>query len=374
MDIRRKLNAMSVPSRGGGLWAKSSIEKILTFESYATGKILTTLEGETFEIPCTPIISKKTWEKAKKARKKNRSVARNSKEDYLCTGLIYCVCGWKCHPRATKSNRNRGYDRVNGNYICQRRTTDPESMPPDCVYSTGSQKVDDYVWKFVKLVCRESDLLQDSINKKLTQLETEQADLEAEAKHLQGQLEKLAIERQWTITQARKGSITEEDMNMQLGSLQLEEVTLRKELDERNASVAAQKQAEALSEWAKQYLTEIHDGLECLDIDPETLDNTERQALFNQLEAGRFKGKFPDSELAQLRWAILEEKRRAVRTIVKRVIVGKGENGQKRKIVPILNFQLELPSEAQSLVSGHQSPDYKVPSPAADKFQSGSKN
>jgi len=360
MQIRRKLNGLGVPPRRGKLWAKPTIETILTTEAYATGKLFTTLDGETFTIPCPPIISEQTWRKAQKVRKRNRFVARNVKEDYLCVGLVYCACGWKCQTRASASNRKRGYDKVSGYYVCQRRTVNPESMPPDCVYSTGSQKVDDHVWDFVKRVCKESTLLERAIEKKLAKLEAKQGDLEAEANRLQQYLDKLATERQWIITQARKGAITEKDMEMQLATLQLEETSMRRELEERVASVAARKQAEALSDWASRYLSDVHAGMEALDVELETLTKVQQQELATELGAWRFEKRFPDSKLAQLRWAILEEKRRTVRTLIRRVTVGKGNNGKKRKIRPLLTLEVELPHELQSLAYGDQSPDYKV--------------
>jgi len=38
------------------------------------------------------------------------------------------------------------------------------------------------------------------------------------------------VERQWIITQARKGKITEEDMDYQIGTISMQEQYLKKEL------------------------------------------------------------------------------------------------------------------------------------------------
>jgi hypothetical protein len=40
----------------------------------------------------------------------------------------------------------------------------------------------------------------------------------------------LILERQWVITQTRKGTISENDMEYQLGALGLQELTLKREL------------------------------------------------------------------------------------------------------------------------------------------------
>ena len=49
----------------------------------------------------------------------------------------------------------------------------------------------------------------------------------ADCDRIHNQLETLATERQWIITQARKGTITEADMEYQLGMLTGQEVSLR---------------------------------------------------------------------------------------------------------------------------------------------------
>ncbi len=55
MEIRRKLNASGIAPRCGRLWSKPTIEKILTCEGYATGKLRTKLDGESFDIPAHPL-------------------------------------------------------------------------------------------------------------------------------------------------------------------------------------------------------------------------------------------------------------------------------------------------------------------------------
>lgn len=359
MQIRRRLNAKGILPRRGSRWAKPTIETILTTEAYATGKMSTVLDGETFTIPCTPIIAMEIWNKAKEVRVGNRSLSRNVKEDYLCVGLVYCTCGWKCKARAWHGNKNKGYNSVSGYYACPRYDTDPESRPPDCAHTTGSKKVDDHVWNYVKRICSKPTILREAIVKKLAALEAEQEELSTEVERLQKILDELIMERQWVITQARKGKITEDDMEMQLAALQLQEMSYRKELDERAAIAAAQKQAEVISNWSNQYLSEINTGIQALDVDLKTLTASQRQAIAIELEAWQFAEKFPGDELAQLRRAILEAKRRVVRALISRVIVGKGENGTGRKITPVLTF--DIPATAtDSLAYGDQSLDYEV--------------
>ncbi len=143
-------------------------------------------------------------------------------------------------------------------------------------------------------------------------------------------------------------------MEMQLAALQLQAVEPGKELDERKADVAIRQQAQALSSWAARYLSEVKAAIEVLEVDPETLTAEQRQALADELEGWRFEEKFPGDQLAQLRWAILEEKRRVVRTLIKRIIVSKVDGPKKRKVTPILALDIE--NGLEFLTHGDQSP------------------
>jgi len=357
MEIRRRLNASGIRPRRAKFWSKATLEKILTGEFYATGKNPTLLEGETFYIAHPPILSLETWQKAVEVRHKNKSKARNLKTDYLCVGLTYCVCGWKCQARTVRVNVHKGYHSFGGAYACQRSNTSPETRPPGCVYNTGTRKVDDYVWHYVKQICANPALVKAAVQAKLEQIQTEHDHLEQEFLKLKFQLDNIAEERQWVITQARKGRITEEDMELQLGQLQLQEWNFRQQLDEYKALLAMKKQAEALTEWAEQYLGDIRAGLAALDVDAYSLSEGEFEDMFTQFQAWRFCDKFPNDRQEQLKWAILEEKRRVVRTLIDRVILSSGENGQGRKITPILALDIGSSSD-ESLASGHQSLEY----------------
>lgn len=197
--------------------------------------------------------------------------------------------------------------------------------------------------------------MQAAIDERIAQLRTEQENIKAEAEKLQRELDRITEERQWVITQARKGRITEDDMEMQLTALDFQALDLCKKRDDKIAAIAVQQQAEHLKAWADEYLTDIYRGLQILDSDVAELSKEERANLYTALEAGRFLGKFDGGKLAALRWAILEEKRRTVRMLVSEVLVVKGENGEKI-IVPKL--ALEIPREYASLAYSDQSLEY----------------
>jgi len=294
------------------------------------------------------------WHRAGQIRERNRVRPRNIKRDYLCLGLVYCVCGWKCFTKTIRSNLVKGYPSLGGIYVCLRSRRAPETQPEGCVWSTGSKKVDDYIWNFVKKICSNPQLVKAAVDAKLTELRTKSDSLEKDVEKLKGWLEGLTNERQWIITQARKGRITEADMELQLGELQIQEWEHRRSLDEVQTLLETEQQASALSEWAEQYLGDIYAGLSVLEVDVEQLLAGEFEELYAELQGWRFIEKFPESRVEQLKWAVLEEKRRVVRTLIDRVIVGRGENGEGRKITPIL--ALDIPYEKSSfLKSDNQS-------------------
>ncbi len=80
--------------------------------------------------------------------------------------------------------------------------------------------MDTYVWDFVRDVCHKPEMIREAINRKVAELEAMQGDLEAEVEEMQQAIDELITERQWVITQARRGKITEDDMDQQLGALQ----------------------------------------------------------------------------------------------------------------------------------------------------------
>ncbi|MFZ1755495.1 MAG: hypothetical protein WBO46_03835 [Caldilineaceae bacterium] len=146
-------------------------------------------------------------------------------------------------------------------------------------------------------------------------------------------------------------------MEFQLGQIELHEQALRSAMGKYEAIQIARNQANVLTNWADQYLSNIQKGIAALEVDVETLDTTSFNALYTELSASRFSEKFPDDHKEQLKWAILEEKRKTVRTLIDKVIVGRGKDGHGRTIVPICALDLPL-DLVNSLDSGHQLLEY----------------
>jgi len=353
MEIRRRLNAAGIAPRKIKVWSKSSIANTLAFEGYATGQYTTELDGETFTTPCPPIISMGVWQKSLEMRKRNKAYrGRNVKEDYLCRGMVTCMCGWHWTVRTCHSQGQTGKC---GYYGCARKDHQPEQVHQDCPGTIGSKKLDAFVWNFVVNICRNPEIVQNAIDAKITLLQQELGDIENEAEQLQRELDRLEGERQWVITMARKGKISDDDMDGQLSAIDFQAMELRKKRDDRLSAIIVQQQTEQLKDWANQYLSNLASGLQILEVDVAVLSGDEFADIYQALGASRFEEKYDGDSLAALKWAILEEKRRTVRMIVDKVLVVKNEDASK-KIVPLLAF--ELPEEFVSLVYDHQSLSY----------------
>ena len=160
-------------------------------------------------------------------------------------------------------------------------------------------------------------------------------------------------ERQWVITQARRGAITEGDMDLQLRALQVQEWGYEQEINELKSVAAARQQVEAAQEYVTRYLDGLAIGLDSLDIDLNALTDDQLKPLAQEYAAWRFVEKFPGDQRKQTGWAILEEKRRVVRALISRIVIERTPQGG-RAVTPILSVDIPI----ESLAYGDQSLAY----------------
>lgn len=82
-------------------------------------------------------------------------------------------------------------------------------------------------------------------------------------------------ERQWGITQARKKTITDEDMEQQLATLPAQENEPKRGLMDK--SLLAGNRAENFLEFVNQYRANLRGKLDWLNSEPQTPEEGERQ-------------------------------------------------------------------------------------------------
>ena len=152
-----------------------------------------------------------------------------------------------------------------------------EHISPDCPRHIGSKKADADVWEKVCKAIHKPEILLAQARKMVNELRANANILESEQERIQNELDNLTLERQWVITQARKGAISDSDMEYQLGAMTLQELSLKRDL----ASVRQAVNIHLLGDWeakVKEYLADLRAGLESLNAIPQ--NDEEGQEIF----------------------------------------------------------------------------------------------
>jgi hypothetical protein len=127
---------------------------------------------------------------------------------------------------------------------------------------------------------------------------------------IQKELDSITLERQWIITQARKGGITESDMDYQLSPLTLQKLSLKREY----ANIEQAINIDALGDWeakVREYIADLQAGLESLNSFPQ--NDRDRQEIF-------------------------EIKRQTVNTLVRRVTIDRDRELHVEISINLLNL------------------------------------
>ena len=323
-DIRDHLIEGGAPQKGGPVpakipWSRPVIQNILEPKSakeYALGIREVTFDGEifTYEVPTILTVDKyQALLDKRAANKKNPTGAL--KNDYLIQGLLECPCGrpWGAHTRRRKT-KTKGVT-IRGAYYCTEVHRD--QVHPDCPRSIGTMGADAYVWCKVKEVIDQPEILLGQAREYVAKLQASSAERQAEIDRLQIELDSLTMERQQVITWARKGRISEDDMEYQLSNLTLQEMSLRKE----HAALCEVTSIAGLANWeqaVQDYFLALQAGMQELDATPTDPEVERRQ---------------------------FELKREIVKALVEKVIIGKG---RKMSVVFRLDVLAILEKQGQN--------------------------
>lgn len=280
LEIRKRLIALNAPQKGSSIprriqWARSSIQAILkSAKEYAYGIKIQSRKGENFQIPVQPIIDTVTYDRYVRVRKSKKThPIRSLKYDYLIGGKLFCDCNYKWGSRTNKSKRNRKGELIRRKtpvrvYYCGQ--THKEHVSPNCPRHIGAKKAEDIVWQKICEVIDRPDYLLGQARKIVEQIRESQGSLEEDRTRIQNELERVLTERQWVITQARKGAFPVSDMENQLSQLTFQEVTLRREL----SSLGEVININALKDWeagVAEFLGDLKAGVDELKtVTPQT--------------------------------------------------------------------------------------------------------
>lgn len=156
---------------------------------------------------------------------------------------------------------------MSSTYCCTQHHK--ELIHEDCPRSIGHLKADDYVWGKVKGAIDDPEILIARARDYVDDLRKKAKSANEDNDRIQRELDNLVLERKWVITQARKGSISEQDMDEQLADLSAQEITLKQEME----MVTDQSLLSALNQWeehAREYFADLKVGLLELNTVPQT--------------------------------------------------------------------------------------------------------
>jgi hypothetical protein len=263
------------------LWSISSIQGILASgEAYASGIKITRREGESFSMRADPILDKETYQRYLEIRQTHvRLPTGISRDGFLIRSLLYCPCQYKMQSSLSSSSRRAAIEgrMVSGNYSC--RCQYDEVRSPDCPRFVNSRRADEDVWNQVCHVIKNPDVLIEQARVMVDELRNSAVTQSADQERIEKELDALASNRQWVITQARKGSITEQEMDRQLSEMSLQEVALKHELSSAREII----DTSVIENWephVRQYLTDMLEGiagLNTIPVDPQ--EERENQGL-----------------------------------------------------------------------------------------------
>lgn len=275
--IRKRLIAANAPQKNATrprkvAWSTGSIEGILHgAKEYATGIKVQHREGDRFEMDIAPILDAKTYEQFLEVRRKPTKPAPPDMKQYsLLPGLLYCDCGYRWQPRGATSHMRRANGEwarrkiINGVYYCP--CDHEELISPECPRTISRKEADREVWRQVCNAINHPDILLGQARNLVADLRTELNAGNTDRERIQKELENLFMNRQWTITQARKGGISEEEMERTLNEYSQLEVRLKNELSSMQKIIDER----LLVDWevkVTHFLGDLQEGIQSLSTD-----------------------------------------------------------------------------------------------------------
>jgi len=277
--MRKRLIAKNAPQKEATkarriCWAVSSIQGILQGASdYASGAKTQRREGESYQIHIDPILDMDTYKRFLDI--KGRRIfppTQIPKRDFLIRGLLYCPCGYRMSVHISRTSRKRWRGEwksgeISGYYLCACRHQ--ELISVKCPHSVSNKEADQNVWEQVCSAINHPELLMAQARILVEELKESALSQGADKELLEKELDNLLINRQWVITRARKGAISEAEMEQQLTSMFIREIELKKQL----AAIQEAIDTRLLIDWeakVRQYFVDLQEGIQALNHTPDT--------------------------------------------------------------------------------------------------------
>jgi DNA invertase Pin-like site-specific DNA recombinase len=277
-EMRKRLIAANAPHKESTTprripWAINTIQRILQAAGdYANGIKTQRREGESFQIRMEPIIDQETYRRFLAIKEKRVfPPTQIPKRDFLIRGLLYCPCGYRMAVRVSWPSRQHWdgewkWGKIYGSYLCV--CNHEELISPDCPRSVSNRKADQNVWEQVCNAIKHPELLMAQARILVDELKDSAITQSDDRQLVEKELDTLLINRQFVITRARKGAISESEMEELLTGMSVREVELKKQL------VAMQELVDArlLVDWeskVEQYFADLQEGIQALNHAPD---------------------------------------------------------------------------------------------------------
>lgn len=275
-EIRRRLIGADAPQNATTTvkrkhkWSVGVIDKIVGRDDYFTGIFTTKWGGKEYESEIPTLIDEKTYKAVKRRKAKWKAhPTGNLKSKALLAGLMYCkACGCAMGCRRTRVTRHMKKPKIYRYYYCYnyaRRTGQP-----NCAISVRMDIADHNVWSSLYSILTEPGRFEEAISERIRELDAKEQNTQAELEQLSLQLDEILMERQRVITWARKGTITESDLEAQLLSIDMQKRLIEQEISER--SLLLNGQAGQLVELAEIFRQNVNAHLTALAPDAPTTE------------------------------------------------------------------------------------------------------
>jgi site-specific DNA recombinase len=319
--VLRRLQESGVPSRKGGHWAKSSVLRILTNETYAgvtyynkhqsvdspkpspsrrrckTGRRLRD-RSEWIPIPLPKslcLISRETFNRVQSQLRHNRAFSpRNAKYFYLvnrvrrlCANCGASFVGTPCHGKRFYRCSNRDTSRAESRVKCPAR-------------SISADKIEGAVWSAVATAVQNPDLIIEQAKSRWDRRIRERAGVEKELASLRRELASLEQEEERVLAAYRAGVTTLPQFEKEISRVNSHRTTLEK-LIEKAENEAPTRPSESVAYGIKHWASMVRERL-------NSFTDAEKQRFLGYLltellitnDAVRIRGQIPASNIAAI--------------------------------------------------------------------------
>ena len=347
--MRKQLLDASAPQKSATThrqipWSVGAIQCILKgAKDYATGIKTQRREGEIFSMPIEPILDMETYERFLGVKEKYKFPSRDiPRWDFLLRGLLFCPCNYRMQVQITRPSRDHWdgewrIGKIKGFYLCSCRHD--ELVSPECPNHVKSADADVEVWRQVCNAINNPDILVEQARLIVEELRQTALAYNTEKERIEKTLSNLIMDRQWVITQARKGITSEEEMESKLKQMSVLEVSLKSQLISMQETID-ERLLRNWEQYVRQYLADIQEGINALTV-------------------------IPDEPQAQIK--ALELKRKTIETLVEKVVV---DRNQQYLVTIRLNLLNLLDGEVPDGESGKGSGGHWLSGKRAKRLES----